>query len=314
MRRYILPALLLVAVTANAAAVGGQASPVTIDVAERRNATTVFVDKNVVQFPAARSGDEVVRYENVSMEEYASWQLAEAGRSEVLALIDERVPSLQDGTLQSGLAAGTITITFVRNRSASDVSFGDVVDATPAYVNGTVRINGYPVTARARVNVTAIEAQEVGWGASTERRAYGKGTPGHPVEGYNTSFKVVGTVQGRHTGDRVTNVTAAPGSISFTGYFEVPTPCHTLQPSFEERNGTLYVTVSSSPGEQLCTQQVATHRYRFQVEGTAPFTVAISHGNRSIRAIRTARTVAEPSSGQGFMELLLEAIRSILPF
>lgn len=119
-------------------------------------------------------------------------------------------------------------------------------------------------------------------------------------QNYSASFQIVDVMTGQHTGDRTENVSVGENSVSFTGYVEVPTPCHRVEKTYEETDSDLVLRVDTYSTNKTCAQMIATKKYSFSLESNKDFRLEIRHNGAEVRTVETpevhkdsAGTVAE---------------------
>ncbi len=108
---------------------------------------------------------------------------------------------------------------------------------------------------------------------------------------YDVTFTVTNTT-GTLVDDHVEDISLRERAVAFTGFMQVPTPCHELHTRFEQSGADLVVTVEAESSGEVCVQQVVTKQYRMEIQGTEPFRVDVRHGGAE--SIRTLATTAYP--------------------
>ncbi len=72
--------------------------------------------------------------------------------------------------------------------------------------------------------------------------------------------------------------------VLFTGYMQVPTPCHVIDHEVEEdADGYVFTVKTHEPdSDHMCAQVVTTVEYNASFEAGAPYTVTVKHGDQTV--------------------------------
>lgn len=99
--------------------------------------------------------------------------------------------------------------------------------------------------------------------------------------------------------DRIEDIHRSGRAVEFTGYIQVPTPCHDLITSSSESNHTLTLTVSAESTGEVCVQQVVTKQYRLDLQSTEPFRLEVRHDDTHVRTLETTDYPPEDTGSGG---------------
>lgn len=113
--------------------------------------------------------------------------------------------------------------------------------------------------------------------------------------------------------DRVEDVYTGSRAVEFTGYIQLPTPCHGISTLAEESNHTLNLTLTPDSPQEACVQQVVTKQYRLDLQSTEAFRLNLMHGDEHLETFETDGYPPETDNGgEGLMAAVLGFLQSLL--
>ncbi|MFB6215405.1 MAG: hypothetical protein ABEJ72_00315, partial [Candidatus Aenigmatarchaeota archaeon] len=313
MKKIIVAVLVSLVFLGSAAAVSGESEPVEVNLSVDAEKYRFYSGSNTIGFPSVMSGGEPAKYKNASYREFASWEVSEKGIEKVRDSLNQKLGELKGVT--TGSTPDTIEITYVMNGSLDRVyTYQELVAATPSKVEGTVSFPGEQVTVSVPVEVRKVSADE-----RAKSLAYGAGEAdavggfGSSDASYNTSFEVVDTITGNHTGNRIEDISTGRKHVEFTGYVEVANPCVKLSESYEKKEGKkIVLNVSTKLGSGFCTQVVAMKKYRFSMNASESFQLEVIHDGESVRNLTPV--VSHPNQDKNINEPFYSFILGVRDF
>jgi hypothetical protein len=161
-----------------AAGTSGGAAPVTVETTITGDRYRYYPASQTVGFPAVMSGEEVRKYENTSLQEFARWEAQDIGVEQVRTTIADGLGLVQPRGFTSGVTGSGIEIAYVQYSDSDQqqsYSYDDLVAATPRSVDATVHFRGETVDVT--VPVTVDTTQPIQGDALDAANTGGSGEP-----------------------------------------------------------------------------------------------------------------------------------------
>lgn len=242
-----------------------------------------YPEQQTVEYPSIKSGEETVKYSNVSYKEYVSWQVKDKG----LQKIRSRLKSdLSLNGIRTGSTAERIEITYIENESIErDYSYQKLKEVVPSQIKGSYKINGETINTTIDVKLEkkedSLAQDDLAYSVARDSESFGSSSG----KNYNANFNILNTTQGEHTGGQIKNVSVKGNAMSFTGYLEMSQPCNKINRTYEQKESKLILKVDSYSTGEPCVDVIAFKKYSFNLESEEPIRLEVRHNGQKIRTL-----------------------------
>lgn len=97
--------------------------------------------------------------------------------------------------------------------------------------------------------------------------------------------------------DRIEGDSETRYKVSFTGYTQVPTPCHVIDHEVTEQDdGSFVLTLTASPpgDDRFCAQVVTLVEYEASFETGEPFNLTVNYGTETVDTLKWPQPEQDP--------------------
>ena len=130
---------------------------------------------------------------------------------------------------------------------------------------------------------------------STGSSASGSTAVGPNGTEYSVKVRAVGQT-GTIGEDRLENVSKEEGKVSFKGFIQSPTPCHSLRHNVSDGADGYKLNIYLEESEQACAQQRVMKEYNAEMEAEESFTLEVQHEGQTVQEIETGQSQKEKPS------------------
>ncbi|MFB6208477.1 MAG: hypothetical protein ABEJ69_03940 [Candidatus Nanohaloarchaea archaeon] len=106
---------------------------------------------------------------------------------------------------------------------------------------------------------------------------------------------------GNITDERLENINYSKSgeTVTFTGYIQAPTPCHTIDSDVEKENNSynLNVVTVAPSDDRACVQQLTMIKYEGEFSTDGEFTVVVQHDGKTIESLESPREGQDRNTG-----------------